>query len=437
MALEIVVVLLLIVANGVFSFAEIAIVSSRKSRLEAYAKKGDEGARLALKLSNEPTRLLATVQIGITLIGILTGAFGGTLFADNVAVWIRPLPVVGIYADTIALFLVVLVITYLSLIIGELVPKKLALTNPEKVARVMARPMNFISMVSYPAVWFLSHSTDIIVKFLKLKPSDEPNVTEDEIKSLMAQGTNLGEFAEVEQDIIERVFHMSDRKVGSLMTNRLDMEWLDANDDFEINRRKILTSSYSSFALCDDEIDKVVGIVYTKKFLISLHDQDSFSLLSIAEKPVFIPENMNSFKVLEKFKEKRTRICIVVDEFGAVQGMVTMSDITEALLGEPATSPESGEEAEIIAREDGTWLIDALLSFEEFIAFFELSDVDTEDRTGFHTLGGFILHLSEQIPRTGEIFTWRNFSFEVIDMDGNRIDKILVSQKTGHEVHNN
>ena len=431
MLLEIVVILVLIVANGVFSLAEIAIVSSRRSRLEAYAKKGDAGARLALKLSMEPTRLLATVQVGITLIGIITGAFGGARFSKALAAKLVTIPALVPYADNLAFFLVVLLITYLSLIIGELVPKKLALQNPERIARIMARPMNFISTVSYPAVWFLSKSTELLIRFLKLKQTEEPAVTEDEIISLMAHGTNSGEFDEVEQDIIERVFHLSDRKVGSLMTNRLDMEWLDKNDDFDVNRLKILSSNYSSFALCDDELDKVLGIVYTKRFLISLHNQNRFDLLSIAEKPIFIPENMNAFKVLEKFKEKQTRIAIVVDEFGAVQGMVTMSDLIEALLGEIDT-PAAGDEVEIVKRDDNSWLIDALLSFEEFISYFDIDDVDLEDRTGFHTLGGFILHLSQQIPRTGEIFLWKNYSFEVVDMDGNRIDKILVKIKTEH-----
>lgn len=428
MLVEFVVILILVIINGFFSMAEIAIVSSRKSRLEGLAKKGDTGARLALKLSSQPTRLLATVQIGITLIGILTGAFGGASFTDEMAAVIQYIPFIGVYSHPIALVVVVLTITYLSLIVGELVPKKVALQNPERIARIVAGPMSLVSSLSWPAVWLLSHSTEVLITGLKLKAPEEPVVTEDEIKSLMAQGTNLGEFDEVEQDIVERVFHMGDRKVGSLMTNRIDLEWLDINDDFEINRDKILKSDYSSFPLCDDELDKVLGILYTKKFLISLHDTPNPDLRAIMEKPIFVPENMTAFKVFEKFKEKQSRIVIVVDEFGAVQGMVTMNDFIEALLGELDNS-DKGDDEVIIKRQDGSWLIDALLSFEEFIAYFEIDDVVQEDRTGFHTLGGFILHLSEQIPRTGEVFVWRNFTFEVVDMDGNRIDKILVTIK--------
>lgn len=424
---DLLLLLFLLILNGLFSMSEIAVFSSKKVRLENLAKKGDASARQALKLSNDPTRFLSTVQVGITLISILTGAVSGASLAAWVAPVIERIEPLAPYSNSIAFFLAITLITYLSLIIGELVPKKLALHNPEAVARFIAGPMRVVSTIFSPLVWILSVSTEFIVKVFRLQANSEPSVTEEEIKSLITQGTTSGEFEEVEQDIIERVFNMGDRRVGSLMTHRSDLEWIDARDSFEVNRDRILQGDYSSFPLCDEEIDQVIGIVQTKKFLIRLHAGVPFDLRELAVKPPFVPENMTAFKVLELFKERMTQMAIVVDEFGTVQGIVTMHDLIEALLGEINTNnPE--EEESILEREDGSWLIDAMLPFEEFLSYFDIDELDDDDRNGFHTLGGFILHLNEQIPRTGEIFVWRNFSFEIVDMDGNRIDKILVRQ---------
>ncbi len=432
MGLEGLLILLgLILANGVFSMAEIAIVSARKSRLEALAKKGDKKAKTTLALASDHTRFLSTVQVGITLISVLTGAIGGSELSDSFQNYLVEINLLTVYwAKPVALGLVVLMITYFSIILGELVPKRLGLHNPEAVGRAMAPTMLVVSKIFSPLVWVLSSSTNLLVKAFRLKESDEPLITEEEIKELINQGTNTGEFEEVEQDIIERVFHLGDRKIASLMTSQLDVEWLDSKNNFDVNRQKILSGVFSHFPVCDGDLDKVIGILGTKKFLIANHNSKGkpFDIVPIMDPPMFIPENMTAFKVLEAFKVQKKRLAIVIDEYGAVQGIVTMHDLVEALVGD-MDQPETQEEAQIIKRDDGTYLIDALLSFEEFIQHFDLEDVEQEDRTGFHTLGGFILHLNEQIPRTGEIFVWRNFSFEVIDMDGNRIDKILVSVK--------
>lgn len=425
---DLILLLGLILANGVFSMAEIAIVSARRSKLETLAKKGDKRAKAALALGADQSRFLSTVQVGITLIGILTGAVGGGELTNILKDYLLSAGIENeAVARPLALGIVVLIITYLSIVLGELVPKKLGLHNPEAVSRAMAPTMRLLSQVTAPLVWILSSSTNGLVKLLRLKESEEPSVTEEEIKELINQGTNLGEFEEVEQDVIERVFQLTDRRVASMMSPKMDVEWLDINDSFSHNRNIVLNGGFSQFPICDGDIDEVIGILNTKKFLVALSQSQGkpLDLRSLMDTPLFVPENMTGFKVLETFKTQKRKLAMVVDEYGAVQGMITMHDLIEALVGdlEEAATPE---DEQIIAREDGTFLIDALLPFEEFLSHFEVEDVDAEDRTGFHTLGGFLLHLGEQIPRTGEIFVWRNFSFEVVDMDGNRIDKILV-----------
>ncbi len=424
MLLEIGLILVLIIINGLFSMSEIAIVSARKSRLEGAAQKGDRSARLALELANHPNRFLSTVQVGITLIGVLTGVFGGDALASRLAGPLATLPYVGPYSNALALALVVLAITFFSLVIGELVPKRLGMHNPERIARIMAGPMLLVSRVCAPLVWLLSTATDLLLRLFRLKPSAEPPVTEEEIKSLIAQGTTTGMFEEVEQDIVERVFALSDRKVGSIMTHKIDVEWLDINDGYEDNREKVLTTPHTSYPVCEDSIDEVIGILHTNSFLVASMRQDQVDLRALLEKPLFIPENMKAFRVLEKFRESKIRMAVVVDEFGTVQGLVTMKDIFEAMVGELEQVPE--EEAGIVEREDGTFLVDALLPFEEFVQYFEIDDADSEERAGFHTLGGLIIHIARQIPKTGEKFHWKHMDLEIIDMDGNRIDKVLV-----------
>jgi putative hemolysin len=431
MLIEIGIILLLIVLNGIFSMSEIAIVSSRKSRLESAAQKGDGRAGMALELTNSPNKFLSTVQVGITSIGVLNGVFGGANLADHLSIWLARIPIIQPYSHAIALSIIVILITFFSLVIGELVPKRIGMHSPESIARVMAYPMNFISKLCSPLVWLLSHSTEWILKLFRLKASVEPPVTEEEIKSLMAQGTNMGMFEEVEQDIVERVFQLSDRKVGSIMTHKLDVEWIDINDDMDLIKNEIIQSAYSSFPVCRETIDDVIGIIYTKKFLQLILQNGQVDLQTAVEKPLFVPESMKAFRVLEQFKTSGIRIAIVVDEFGTVQGIVTLKDLFEALVGDLDSVTE--EESEIVEREDGTFLVDALIPFEDFIQYFELADIDPEDRGGFHTLGGLIFNIARQIPKTGERFQWNNVEFEIIDMDGNRIDKVLVTMREEEE----
>jgi len=328
------------------------------------------------------------------------------------------------YSEPVAFSLIIIAITFVSLVIGELVPKRIGMRNPEGIARAMAVPMNAVSKVFSPVVWLLSGSTDLLLKLFRVKASDEPSVTEEEIKSLVAQGTHMGIFEEVEQEIMDRVFMLSDRRVGSIMTNKLDIEWIDISDDFEITKQAVLHAPYSHFPVCGDSLDNVLGIISTKHFLQTLLQNGAVDLLSIAEKPLFIPETTKAFKVLEQFKRSKIRIAMVVDEFGTVQGLVALKDLFEAMVGE--LEQPTDEDYGVVKREDGTYLVDGLISFEEFLQYFEIPDVDPEERTGFHTLGGLIFSIANEIPKTGEKFRWNTMDFEIVDMDGNRIDKVLV-----------
>ena len=427
MASEVFIILLLIFVNGIFSMAEIAIVSSRKSRLEGAAQKGDKQAQVALDLANNPNKFLSTVQVGITLIGIVTGVFGGASLAEPLQAQLAHIESLKPYSEAVAFSAIIVAITFVSLVIGELVPKRLGMRNPEGIARAMAIPMNAISKLFSPVVWLLSGSTNLLLKLFRVKDSGEPSVTEEEIKSLVAQGTNMGIFEEVEQEIMDRVFMLSDRRVGSIMTNKLDIEWIDLSDDFEITKQAVLHAPYSHFPVCEDSLDNVLGIISTKHFLQTLLQNGTVDLLSIAEKPLFIPETTKAFKVLEQFKQSKIRIAMVVDEFGTIQGLVALKDLFEAMVGE--LEQPTDEDYGVVPREDGTYLVDGLISFEEFLQYFEISDVDPEERTGFHTLGGLIFSIANEIPKTGEKFRWSNLDLEVVDMDGNRIDKVLVTVK--------
>ncbi len=406
--------------------AEIAIVSSRKSRLEGAAQKGDKGAETALALANDPNTFLSTVQVGITAIGIVTGVFGGANLSEPLAKAIAQTDFAFLqrHSETIAVTIIILAITFVSLVIGELVPKRLGMQNPEGIAKAMAIPMSMLAKLCAPLVWVLSNSTSILLRLFRFKSSSEPAVTEEEIKSLVAQGTNMGIFEEVEQEIVDRVFTLSDRRVGSIMTNKLDVEWLDINDSFSNIKTTVLQAPYSHFPICRDSLDDVVGIISTKQFLQTLLQNGTVNLETIAQKPLFIPESMKAFRVLEQFQQSKNRIAIVVDEFGTVQGLVTLKDLFEAMVGE--LEPSEEENDTIVRREDGTYLVDGLLSFEEFLQYFDMTDVDLDERAGFHTLGGLIFNIAHAIPKVGEKFQWNNMDLEIMDMDGNRIDKVLV-----------
>jgi len=401
-----------------------AIVSARKVRLEQHADEGSKGARTALSLARQPTRFLSTVQIGITLIGILSGAFGGATIAEKLAAYFARFPALQPYSEAISVGIVVTLVTYFSLVIGELVPKRLALNNAEKIAISVAPLMEFVAKVAKPLVSLLSFSTEILVRLLGIKPTSEPSITEEEIKILIEQGRLSGIFEDVEQEIVERVFRLSDRTVNSLMTHRSEMVWLDAEDPLEVNIKKIVASGHSNFLVCEGEIDHVLGILQVKDLLSEYASGQPVSIKTALQMPPFVPEGMNALKVLERLRQVKAPLAVVVDEYGTIAGMFTLTDVLEAIVGEiPGTDKEG--EAKATHREDGSWLLDGMMSVDELQMLLDLDELPEED-VNYDTVGGLFMAQLGRIPMVGDKFEWHDLHFEVMDMDGHRVDKVLI-----------
>ena len=423
--MEIIIVLLLIVINGIFAMAEIAIISAKKSRLQQLANEGNSRAQAALDISKSPIRFLSTVQIGITLVGIFAGVFGGATIAEDLAKYINTIPLLAPYAQFLALTIVVSSITYLSLVVGELVPKRIALSSPEKIAVFMARPMNKVSMLTSPVVWLLSTSTDTILRIIGIKDRITPVITDEEIKMLLREGTQTGAFELAEKDIVERTMRLSDKKVNSLMTPRKEIVWLDIDSPFKVIRNKITKKPHAHFPVCRDSLDKVVGVIRTENVLVDFLAEEKINLKKLLLKPLFIPESMDGLKVLELFKKSGIHMALVADEYGNTQGLISLADILEEIVGDIPTINELDEE-EIIKRDNGTFLVDGLVSVEELKEHFSIKKLPGEKTGEYHTVGGFVTNKIGRIPVTGDNFEIGNFTFEVMDMDGNRVDKILI-----------
>jgi putative hemolysin len=423
--LEILIVLVLIIANGVFSMSEMAVVSARKVRLQQLANQGDAKARAALKLAESPNQFLSTVQVGITLIGILTGAFGGATIANRLEAYVRLVPFLARYSEPISFGIVVLIITYLSLIVGELVPKRLALNNPERIAAIVAIPMRALAAIASPMVYLLSASTDLVLRVLGITPSTEPQVTEEEIKILIEQGTEAGTFEEAEQDMVERVFRLGDRPVSYLMTPRPDIVWLDLEDSAEENRHKMVDSAYSRYPVCQGGLDNVLGIIPVTDLLARSFRGEPLDLTVGLRQPVFLPESTRGLKVLELFKQTITHMAVVVDEYGVIQGLVTLNDIMSEIVGD-VPSTDGQDQPQAVQREDGSWLLDGMLPVEEFLELFGMEEWESDERGSYQTLGGFVITHLGRIPIAADHFEWQGMRVEVMDMDGNRVDKVLV-----------
>lgn len=417
--IEVLILLGLFVLNGIFSMAEIAVVSSRKARLESQAAKGDPKAKHALQLANHPDIFLSTVQVGITLIGILTGIFSGAKFQAPLAAMINKISWLSAYSNAIATTIIVIIITYVSLVIGELVPKRIGLSRPENIAKAVAKPMSILSKITFPFIWLLTRSTYVIVKLFNLKVTDN-QVTEEEIKAIITEGSEHGAIEEDEKEIIERVMHLGDRNITSLMTHRTDIVWFDINEDKASINKKIGEYLHSVYPLCDGDIDNINGVIYIKDMYLN----PETPLIDLCKKALFVPENNTAYQVLEKFKGTKIHYAFIVDEYGTMHGMITINDILEAIVGE--MPEDEDDDYAIVERKDGTYLIDAQIQFYDFLTKFEKTDWMNEGEHEFDTLAGFILHELEHIPETGETFEWRGFEFEIIDMDGQRIDKVLV-----------
>ena len=423
---EVVVIALLLLANGVFAMAELAVVSSRKTRLQQRAEAGDAGARRALELAKAPNRFLSTVQVGITLIGIFAGAFGGATLTRELAGVVARWPALAPYAHGIALVLVVLTITYFSLVIGELVPKRIALNAPERIAAAVAGPMHALSIASTPLVKLLSLSTEGMLRLLRVKKHDEPPVTEEEIAVLLEQGAQAGVFEEAEQDLVENVFWLGDQRVAALMTPRHRVVWLDVQDPPEEHRRVMLENPRSRYIVAEGDVDHVIGMVATKDLWTAMLRGEPADLRAHLSQPIFVPESTRALRVLETFRQTGTHLALVVDEYGGIEGLVTLTDLVEEIVGE-LSSLGGAATPGAVQREDGTWLVDASLAMEEVRELLELPERRAEDRGDYHTLGGFVLAQLGRIPAPADAFEADGVRYEVVDMDGKRIDKVLIT----------
>ncbi|ASC72303.1 Magnesium and cobalt efflux CorC domain protein [Halomicronema hongdechloris C2206] len=425
-SLELLLILLLIGLNGVFAGSEIALVSSRKARLEQQARQGKVTARLALTLTAHPNDFLSAVQIGITLVGILSGALGGATVARRLGHLLARVPGVAPYSQLLSLALVVGSITYLSLVLGELVPKRLALNSPERIACRVARPMHCLARLTAPLVRLLSLSTDGVLNLLGVRPSQEPSITEEEIKVLMEQGTAAGTFEESEGAMVGRIFHLGDRSIKALMTPRTDIDWLDLEGDDETNRQIVINSPHSRFPVCRGSIDNCLGVIRLRSLLPDYLMGQAVDLMELIQPPLYVAENVRALKVLEMFQASGTHIALIMDEYGGVEGLVTLNDLVEAIVGELPTVDDATEPM-VIQRQDGSWLLDGLLPLEELKGIMQWESLPRESTGEYHTLAGFVLTLLGHIPTSGVSLEWEGWRLEVVDMDGWRIDKVLLT----------
>jgi putative hemolysin len=423
---EVILIAVLIVINGLFSMTEIAVVSSRRVRLAQDAEAGDAGAATAIRLQEKPDRFLSTVQIGITLVGILAGAFGGATVAQTLGNFLETFPAIAPYAQTISFGIVILIITYFSLVIGELVPKNLALNRPETIARIFSRPMDWISRLTAPIGWFLSGSTSLVLKIMRVGKATDAAITEEEIKAHIAHGTEIGILDVTEQEILESVIRLDDQRVAALMTPRLKIYWVNLTDDAETIREKIINSPYSRIPVGRGSLDEIAGFVKAKDLLARVLKGEPFDLESVLKEPLFVPETITGLELLELYKESSTQLAIAIDEFGATEGLITMNDVLEAIVGE---FPIGGIlKASVVSREDGSLLLDARLTVADFKQILKLKELPADERDSYQTLAGFVLKRMEKLPHEGDKFVWEDYTFEIVDMDGRRVDKVLVTK---------
>lgn len=424
MSFDLFLIFILVLANGVFAMSEIAVVSVRKTRLQQLANEGDRRAQKVLALTENPTKFLSTVQVGITLVGVMSGAVGGAKFTEVLAGKLAGIEAIARYSEPLAFAIVVLLITYLTLILGELVPKQLALHNPEKVAGALTPPMGLLAKIARPAVALLSFSTETILKLFGVQKIEDQPVSEEEIKVMIDQGIEAGMFEEAERDMIESVFSLADKRAGALMTPRTDVVWLSTDEPAEETYKKILESEHSRFPVCDGSLDEVLGVVRAKDLLECAVSDDSVDLRKHMRPALYVPENAMALTILETFKKARQHIAVVVDEYGVMQGIVTIFDILEAIVGDIPSIDETDRPG-IQKRVDGSFLIDGLYYTDQFKEYFDIEELPEED--SYQTLAGFMLMHFGRIPVATDYFEWGKWRFEVMDMDGTRVDKVLVT----------
>ncbi|MGD9904795.1 MAG: hemolysin family protein [Vicinamibacterales bacterium] len=423
---EVVVVLVLLVANGIFAMSEIAIVAARKVRLQQRADDGDRMARAALALANAPTQFLSTVQVGISLVGVLAGAYGGATIARSLRGTFEGVAALAPYAEGLSLGLVVAAITYLSLIIGELVPKRIGLNHPETIASWVAIPMQALARLGSPVVSLLTGSTNLVLRLFGIKGQGDPHLTEDEIRAVISQGAESGALEETEETMVQRVFRVGDQRVGAIMTPRPDIEWVDVAATADELREFLGGHSHGQFVVCNGSLDNVLGTVRAADLLSMAMKDAPIALKSLIRDPLFVPDSMGVFKLLEALKSSHRHMAIVLDEFGAVEGLVTVTDLLEAFVG--SLPSDAAEERPIVVRPDGSWLVDGATPIDDVVGELGLDELPEDETGAYHTLGGFVMARLGRIPRTTDHFEWGGMRFEVIDMDGRRIDKVLVNR---------
>jgi putative hemolysin len=426
MTTDLLLLLVLILLNGVFAMSEIAVVSSRRARLLQLAETSS-GARHALALASEPTRFLSSVQVGITSIGILNGAIGEASVARPLRHSLEQVPALAPYAESLSLGIMVLVLTYVSLILGELVPKRLALTHPERIASLIARPMDILATVGRPIVRLLSFSTDGILRLVGVHQTKQPAVTVEEIRVMLRQGAEEGAVEPTEHEMVTNVLTLDDRHVGSVLTPRADVVYLDVQDPMDVNRDRLRGDALSVLPLCDGGLDRVLGFVRATRVLDQVLGGQTIDLRALAEPPLFVPETMTLMALLERFKLTHLPVALVVDEFGGVEGIVSLTDVIGSIVGDLPSEP--GEEPAIVRREDGSWLLDGALDLDTVLRTLDTASLfSDEDRQHYHTLGGLAMLVLGRVPRTGDVFERADYRFEIVDMDGNRVDRVLASR---------
>jgi len=417
----------LILLNGLFAMSEIAVVSSRKVRLQRLADDGSPGAHSALSLHAEPSNFLSTIQVGITTIGILSGAIGEAALADPFATWLSGFPLIEPYAKMIALTIVVAGLTYFSVVVGELVPKRLALMAPEGIASIISRPMIWLARSTRPLVWLLSAPSSLLLRLTGVRRKEEPPVTDDEIKVLMEQGSEAGVFHESEQAIVSNVLRLDEQRIESIMTPRKDIYVLDLNDpDAEI-RRCISESPYTRIVVCRDGLDHIVGVLRTSDLLKAALGNEPLDVTHALRPPLYVPAGVSTTQLLENFRKARLQSALIVDEYGELQGLVTLTDVLTSIVGE-LPSEHVNADQDVVVREDGSWLMDGGVTVERFKSVLDTDeDLPGEEENAFNTLGGFLMHMLGRIPAVADYFEWNGCRFEVVDMDKNRVDKVLIA----------
>jgi putative hemolysin len=425
-ALEIFLLFILFLLNGVFAMSELAIASSRKTRLQQWAEEGDDRAAVALRLAEHPNRFLATVKIGITLIGIITGFYGGATLSEPVADYLARIPAIAPYSRSIAVVIVVGIVTYLSLLVGELVPKRLALQNPERIAMVVAQPMNLLSRIAAPLVTFLGASSELILRLLGVRHAGDPPITEEEIEILLQEGAAAGVFDPAEHEMVEGIFDLGDREARELMTPRYRLVALDVDDPLDESFRKMAASPHQIFPVYEGDLDRLLGMAPVKSLWAASLSGDPIDLRALTEPALIVPESMPALEVLQRFRDRASNAAMVVDEYGGIQGLISLHDLMEAITGDLAVSQERS--GEVVRRDDGSWLLDGALPVHEVRDVLEIDDpLPGEENGDYETLGGFLMSRLERIPDIGDSTDWSGHRFEVVDMDGRRVDRVLVT----------